>query len=364
MSIDLRDRGVMHVSGDGRALSLVAGIEVDTLLSILTASQDCVKLIEPNGDLSYINDNGLSALEIDDFTTMANRPWTDLWPENVRATLRDAVARASKGERVNFEAECPTSKGTLKWWSVSVLPLRTLDGKVCRILASSRDITERVLRERDQIAHADALERELAEKSALLAQRDFLMREIDHRVKNSLAQVASILRLQARRSNDTVREALDEAARRVGSIARVHEQLQSSDDFRSVDLVPLLRRLCAEFSLTFDRPVTFSATGDIDLPMTSERATALSIIVSELVANAVRHGAGDGPVAVSLRNDADGPVLDVVNSATGPKSAAEDDNSGLGTMICETYAASLNGTLDWTFADGEMTARLKFARKQ
>ncbi|MFN3844842.1 MAG: histidine kinase dimerization/phosphoacceptor domain -containing protein, partial [Paracoccaceae bacterium] len=166
------------------------------------------------------------------------------------------------------------------------------------------------------------------------------------------------------RSNDIVREALDEAARRVGSIARVHEQLQSSDDFRSVDLAPLLRRLCAEFALTFDRPVTFSAIGDADLSMASERATALSIIVSELVANAVRHGTGNGPVAVCLRNDADDPVIDVVNAATGPKSAAKDDNSGLGTMICETYAASLDGALDWIFADGEMTARLKFARTQ
>ncbi len=358
---DLKERIVIHAPGDDRALALVDGIEPEVLVSVLTASQDCVKLIEPDGALSYINENGLCALEIDDFATVADRPWPDLWPEHVRPTLRDALERAGKGERVSFEAECPTAKGVPKWWHVSVLPIRSKDGQVRRILASSRDITERVLRERDQLSHAASLERELAEKSELLTQRKFLMHEIDHRVKNSLAQVAAILRLQARRSTDVVRAALDEAARRVASIARVHEQLQSSGDFRSIPLVPLLQRLCAEFSLSFDRPVVLSATTATELSMMSERASALSIIVSELVANAVRHGTGTEPVSVRIFQDADDVMIDVVNAANGPRSALHDSDGGLGTLICETYAASLDGSLDWTFADGEMTARLKFA---
>lgn len=351
----------MRNPDDHLALSVMGGIEADFLISILNASQDCVKLIEPDGTLSFMNANGMCAMEIDAFDMVAGRRWPEMWPEHMRPTLENAITLARAGERVAFEAECPTAKGTAKWWHVSVLPVRAADGRVHKLLASSRDITERVMREREQLAYAQALERELAEKSEILIQRDFLMREVDHRVKNSLSQVASILRLQARRSSDTVRAALDEAARRVASIARVHEQLQSSSDFRSIPVVPLLQRLCTEFSQAFDRPVLFSATTDDDLPMMSERASALCIIVNELVANGVRHGSGSAPVTVHLQQTGSGAVLRVVNAASGPRPVDGDAASGLGTLICETYAATLAGRLDWLFDAGAMTATLTFS---
>ena len=347
--------------GDGWALDLLDGREADFLLSILNASHDCVKLIDVSGAISFMNANGMCAMDIDDFASVARRPWPELWPEPMRPTLHEALARARAGERTSFEAECPTAKGRSKWWHVSVLPIRDSLGVIDKILASSRDITERVLREQDQRDYAAALERELAEKSDLLIQREFLMHEIDHRVKNSLAQVAAILRLQARRSADDVRAALDEAARRVGSIARVHELLQSSTDFQTIPVVPLLQRLCAEFTLTFDRPIQLTCTSQTDLPMVSERASALCIIVSELVTNAVRHGLGADPVTVDVRQTGQSAVLRVANTANRPRDASGSAASGLGTQICETYAHTLSGRLNWIYEAGRMTATLTFS---
>ena len=351
----------MRDPGDRLALNLMGGFEADFLLSILNASQDCVKLIEPDGALSFMNENGMCAMEIDAFDAIAGRPWPELWPAAMRPLLYESLDRARNGERISFEAECPTAKGTVKWWHVSVLPIRSADGHIQKILASSRDITERVMRESEQLAYAATLERALDEKSEILIQRDFLMREVDHRVKNSLAQVAAILRLQARRSSESVRAALDEAARRVASIARVHEQLQSSGDFRTIPVGPLLQRLCAEFTLSLDRPITFEAETDTAMPMLSERASALCIIVSELVANGVRHGVGADPICVRLRQTPSGAEVTVTNAANGPKDMADDPASGLGTTICETYAATLDGALDWRFADGKVTASLTFS---
>jgi two-component sensor histidine kinase len=336
---------------DALALDYIGGIEGDVLLSVLNASQDCIKLVQPDGRLSFMNVNGICALQIDDFDLVADRPWPDLWPESSRPVLQDALRRAAKGERLSFEAECPTAKGTLKWWNVSVLPVLAADGTVLRILATSRDITERMLRERDQRAYAADLERELAEKSDLLAQRDFLMREIDHRVKNSLAQVASILRLQARRSDPMVRAALDEAARRVGSIARVHEQLQISDTFKLVPVIPLLDRLCNDHAQSFDRHIAFHPGDVAEIQMPSDRASALSIILSELVANGIRHGTGTGAIDVSLDQTDGQAALCVVNHADAPRTDRQSPDSGLGTMICQTYAAALDGAIDWSFAD-------------
>ena len=352
------DQAPLPDTGDHHVLTLMQGYEADFLLSILNASFDCVKLIEPDGTLSFMNENGMSAMEIGASDTVFGSYWPDLWPEQMRPVLEDAMARARRGERVSLEAECPTAKGTQKWWHLTVLPIHGPNGVVHKLLASSRDISERVLREREQKAHARALEQDLAEKTDLLIQRDFLMREIDHRVKNSLSQVAAILRLQARRSPDTVRDALDQAAHRVGSIARVHEQLQSSSDFKSIPVVPLLARLCAEFTLSYDRQIVFDSTTSDDMPMISERAAALCIIVSELVANGVRHGIGASPVTVHLDQDGDRAVIRVVNAASGPRATGEKEGSGLGTLICETYAATLSGTLDWQFASGRITAAL------
>ncbi|MDP2080742.1 MAG: histidine kinase dimerization/phosphoacceptor domain -containing protein [Pseudotabrizicola sp.] len=351
----------MAQSGDRDALALMSGFEGDFLLSVLNASPDCVKLVEPDGTLSFMTENGMCAMEIDTFDMVAGRQWFDLWPDQMRTTLQDAMTRARNGERVSLEAECPTAKGTLKWWHITVLPISGPDGVVHKLLAASRDITERVLREREQLAYAKALEQELAEKSELLMQRDFLMREIDHRVKNSLSQVASILRLQARRSSDTVRAALDEAARRVASIARVHEQLQSSTDFKSIPAVPLLQRLCDEFTLSYDRQIPFCATTVDDLPMLSERASALCIIVSELVANGVRHGIGLDQVSVHLHQTDTRAEIRVINTASGPLARSDHAGSGLGTLICETYAATLSGSLDWHYDAGKMTTTLDFS---
>lgn len=350
----------MGNSFDQRAVTAMGGDTEDFLLSVLNASQDCVKLLELDGTMSFMSENGMCVMEVDAFDAIAGRPWPELWPAPMHPQLHDALARARAGERVSFEAACPTAKGTLKWWHVSVLPVRHGDGPVQKILASSRDITERVLREQDQRDHAAALERDLAARSELLIQRDFLMREIDHRVKNSLSQVAAILRLQARRSDDTVRAALEEAAGRVASIARVHEQLQSSDDFQTIAAISLLRRLCDEFTLSHDRPILFQADTATDLPMPSERASALSIILSELVANAVRHGTGTAAIAVQVRQGADSCVLTVTNAADAPKPTATGAASGLGTAICQTYATKLDGTLDWGFDDHKVTATLTF----
>ncbi len=350
--------------GDDRALEILGGREGPFLLSVLTASQECVKLLDPDGRITFMTENGLRAMEIDTFASVESCPWPDLWPAPLRPLLHEALDRARAGERSSFEAECPTAKGTMKWWHVSVLPIRDAGGTVDKILASSRDITERVLRERDSRAYALTLERELAEKSELLTQRDFLMREVDHRVKNSLAQVASILRLQARRSSADARGALDEAARRVASIARVHEQLQSSGDMRSIPVIALIRRLCSELALSLDRQIDVPADDAADLPMLSERASALCIILSELVANAARHGVGSDPIRVNLDHIGQGPAvarLCVRNAATGPRPDPTAREAGLGSLICETYAATLSGQLDWTFAEGQMVARLVFS---
>ncbi|TCT13530.1 PAS domain S-box-containing protein [Tepidamorphus gemmatus] len=111
--------------------------------SVLDASRDCIKVVELDGRLSYMNAGGLCLMEIDDFTDVADRLWWELWPADAAALVRGAVEAARQGIASRFEAFCPTAKGAPKWWDVSVAPILDARGKALRMVSSSRDISER-----------------------------------------------------------------------------------------------------------------------------------------------------------------------------------------------------------------------------
>jgi PAS domain S-box-containing protein len=113
------------------------------LRSVLDASTDCVKVIERDGTLAFMNTNGQSLLEIEDFGALQGQEYAALWPEAGAAQVRHAVAEALAGRPTRFEAFAPTARGTPKWWDVAVAPVRDADGRIVRIVSASRDVTER-----------------------------------------------------------------------------------------------------------------------------------------------------------------------------------------------------------------------------
>lgn len=115
----------------------------DFLRSVLDASLDCIKVVELDGRLTYMNANGLCAMEIDDFSQVSNACWWDLWPPGGAIDIKKAIEAGRKGEPARFEAFCPTAKGTPKWWDVSVSPVRDDGGRVNHLVSISRDITDR-----------------------------------------------------------------------------------------------------------------------------------------------------------------------------------------------------------------------------
>jgi len=215
--------------------------------------------------------------------------------------------------------------------SIRAIPIRNHGHRVGAIVLC-RDVTE--------VRHQ---ERELITKDATI-------REIHHRVKNNLQTVASLLRIQARRTHsDVARDALGQAMRRVAAIAVVHdtlsEGLNQNVDFDAVfDRVLMLIAEVASSHNTTVRP-TFKGSFGV-LP--SEYATPLALALTELVTNAVEHGlAGreDGVVEiVAKRND----VLSVKVRDNGIGLPEGKVGSGLGTQIVRTLIqGELGGTIDW-----------------
>jgi PAS domain S-box-containing protein len=122
---------------------------------ILESSRDCIKVVDLQGRLIYMNDYGQSLMEIDDFSTVAGSQWLEFWQGRERESARTALNIALAGGVNRFDGFGATAKGTPKWWEVIVTPILAADGRVSQILSVSRDINDRkqaevALRESEQ----------------------------------------------------------------------------------------------------------------------------------------------------------------------------------------------------------------------
>ncbi|MDR6233354.1 hybrid sensor histidine kinase/response regulator [Pseudomonas oryzihabitans] len=128
--------------------------------SVMVCSVDCIKLIDLEGRLEYMNPGGLMVMEIDDFIPFQGRYWADLWPEEQRQEVQAAIEAARQGGIGRFTGLAPTAKGTRRWWDVVVTPILGNDGRPQQFLSISRDVSETV-RTREAL---DELNRNLEER--------------------------------------------------------------------------------------------------------------------------------------------------------------------------------------------------------
>ncbi len=215
----------------------------------------------------------------------------------------------------------------------------------CMPIMAAGDVTGGLLLLRDVT--------EVRKRDRLLLSKDATIREIHHRVKNNLQTISSLLRLQARRlSSPEAKAAVSESVRRIRTIALVHETLsrEPGDDVAFVEIVRPLLRLAEEGLQSPDRPVRFTAQGDGGrLPSTI--ATPLSVVLTELLQNAVDHGfpedSGGGDVVVVLRNDHHLVHIRVINDGRALERDFElNKATGLGLSIVRTLVTTeLNGTI-------------------
>ncbi len=117
-------------------------IVTDIGAAIFESSNDCVKMLDRDGHLLSMNKNGQCMMEIDDFLVVEGLPWTSVWPAESSGAIRHALGEARAGRTGHFEAFCPTAKATPKWWDVIVTPVVDGAGRLEKILAISRDITD------------------------------------------------------------------------------------------------------------------------------------------------------------------------------------------------------------------------------
>jgi len=290
--------------------------------------------VDAGGRVVYASPNALSVYRRLGLSgDLAGLVLSDVTRELVPPRRRpdEETLSAVLGGRVHRDTELGTPQAAL---IVRSIPLRP-QGEHVGALVLVRDVTD--LRRRD---------RELVTKDATI-------REIHHRVKNNLQTVAALLRLQARRIDSaSAKAALEEAVRRVGSIAIVHETLsQAVEEHVAFDeIADRLGAMVTEVSAVGDR-VRVRREGSFGV-LPSESATALAMVLTEVLQNAVEHGYdeehGEGAIVVSPQRIVGRLHVTVDDDGRGlPDGFDLDGSTSLGLSIVRTLVESeLGGQLD------------------
>jgi len=294
--------------------------------------------LDADGIVQYASPNALSAyhrlgLAADLVGHHLGLTTAELAPS--RGPVDEALAKVASGWAPR-EFEIESGDGVIQLRAIPLKPKGTRVGSLVLL----RDVTELRRRERELIT------------------KDATIREIHHRVKNNLQTVAALLRLQARRiDSDKGREALEEAVRRVGSIAIVHETLSQNLDER-VEFDEIADRVLAMVAEISPGKVTGRRTGRFGI-LDAEVATPLSMVLTEILQNALEHGfrEGDrGNVEVSAVRGGTSKearlLVTVQDDGVGLPEGFDPHRSGnLGLQIVRTLVeGELGGTFDMVAA--------------
>jgi two-component sensor histidine kinase len=206
---------------------------------------------------------------------------------------------------------------------------------------------------------------ELRRRERELVTKDATIREIHHRVKNNLQTVSALLRLQSRRIEDPAASAaLNEAVRRIASIALVHETLSSSAE-ASVAFDDVLSRLVSHALDLSPRMGELQISRNGELGALDPRiATPLSLVVTELIHNALEHGLAESgnnlTISVS-RNEGDAQITIFDDGIGLPEGFSLAQSSNLGLQIVRTLTENeLRGNIDLVRTPSGTEARLTF----
>jgi PAS domain S-box-containing protein len=221
--------------------------------------------------------------------------------------------------------------GRYRWFISRALPLKDEEGRATRWFGTNTDVTEQL------------------EAQELLRT---LLKEVSHRVKNSLALVSSLLKLQARTLGSDARHALEEASLRVVAVASVHDQLWRSAESREIDLQPFLSDLCSSIAEAAPRHET---VWRIEPAIVStEMAVPLGLFINELLTNAYKYVYPDGEegeVRILGTHEPEGRYrLEVSDSGRGlpadfdPAEMGKEGKS-LGMKVITSLATQLGGEL-------------------
>lgn len=277
------------------------------------------------------------------------KPYTDnliasslnCYPEGVRGKILDAFILC-KNEGIDYDMTVPFTdlQGNRKWIRTKSWVIRDATGKPAKVVGSVRDVTEEVTAENRIMA--------------ALKEKEIMLAEIHHRVKNNLTIMSGLLQLQAMSNeNPEITQALNISVDRINAMAMVHEMLYESEEFSYIRLNEYIKRLTDKIAAEFDQGHLTRVKKQLDLrPLHIEitQAIPLGLLLNEIVSNAYKHGLAnmeDGVLRIELHEVDD--VCRITISDNGPGFQQTDRqllSGNLGMHLIKTLSDQLGATVE------------------
>ena len=275
-------------------------------------------------------------------------------PETDLATVSRVREAIAAGEAIDVDLLNYRKDGTTFWNALYLSPVRDKDGVIRFFFASQLDVTDRVEAQNiisdQKILVEREVERRTADLQAALDAKTILLHEVDHRVKNNLTMIGSLLRLQVRTIDDpSVAAKLDSMLERVDALAVVHRQLYQSSDIKWFDIGSFSESLVSDV-------VGSSGRSDITLNIQAQplfvdaaNASALGLIVNEILTNAVKHAFADGRAGhLSLQIEGGNDYGTIKICDDGPGLGAAKRTKSIGTSLITRLARQARADATWS----------------
>ncbi len=299
--------------------------------SIFENSPDCVKVLELDGTLHSMNANGLCIMEIADSEAVIGRQWTDSWADDGNRLACQAVETARNGATARFEGFAETLKGTVKYWDVTVAPIFDLEGKPVRLIATSRDITERrdAERERERLLENERTARRDAEIANRL--RDEFLATVSHELRAPLNSILGWGRLLEKGNLDekTSQKAYNTIVRNAEAQNRLIEDLLDVSRIISgklrLEVMTIKPINVVESALETVRPaaeakgIRIEIKGESDISHISGDPNRLQQVVWNLLSNAIKFTPPDGEVKLEIEREENFVEIRVRDTGVGIK---------------------------------------------
>ena len=307
------------------------------LQNILETEPECVKLIAPDKTLLMMNPAGLSMIEADSLEQVRGKQVSALVVKEHRSAFDKLTEEVFQGKSGMLEFGIVGLKGQHLWLETHAVPLRNEEGEINALLGITRDITKRKTAE-------DRLRKSLREK-------ELLLREIHHRVKNNMVVISSLLRIQSGFLCDPRSvEIFRESQNRIGTMMRIYDKLYRSPDLTTVNfneyISDLTTSLFDSYNLKPDRVTVELKLADA--PIDIEKAIPCGLIINELISNALKYGFPDGrkgKITVSL-HPLDENVVELVVCDDGigmPDSVDIHTTNTFGVQLVSLLVKQLGG---------------------
>lgn len=316
---------------------------------ILESSHDCIKVLDLEGRLLSMNPHGRRALGID-AEDIRGRSWLELWSSQQRLAAEQAVAVAAAGGLGQFIGHCPSAGGAIRWWDVAITPVFDAEGRPERLVATSRDITERKQRTEFEQQLLGIVSHDLRNPlAAMVMGAAVLARKLP--ADSPLADIVARIERSGQRAARLIHDLLDLTQIRLGGALPIQR--------RRADLHAVCKQTVDELALGApDRELRLLASGHGEGSWDADR---LAQAVGNLVRNAITYGAPgtpitirslylDGRAQIEVHNHGKPIPPDVVPTLFQPFKRSEhqydpDRSIGLGLFIVREIVAAHGGAV-------------------